>query len=334
MRRLRIACAFAATSLALACGNAGENRLLSVATSGVVKGLIFFDMDGNLVPGAGDDSVRNIHVKLVDKNSGDSVAAAVSLISGSYRMGGVPVGTYRIVVDTTPLADTARVVKLDSTEVTVRPNDSSQVLIAVSYPHISIARARSAAVPLGRKVFIEGITLNALNTFTDTTVYVQDTSAAIRAARIRSTSVQAADSVRMRGTINVRAGQRTIEDVTVFLVNPLFQLPLAQTVTSAQAASAAGGTRDAQQLRVHYVTVTDTLPVPGGFRLMVNDSTLTGALEVLLDVTAFNLPTCPGASCIYNPGKRFDIIGLATPTSTAGIWRLKPRSVADAVALP
>ena len=333
-RRLRLACALAATTAALACSNAGETRLLSVSTSGIVKGLIFFDMDGDLIPSAGDDSVRNLHVTLVDKHSGDSVAAAVSAITGIYRMSGVPIGTYRIVVDTTPLSDTARVVKIDSTEVTVRPNDSSQVFIAVSYPHMSIARARSAAVPLGHKVFIEGVTLNSLNTFNDTTVYVQDTSAAIRAARVHATSVAAADSVRMRGTIRVRAGQRTIEDVTVITLNPLFQLPLAQTVTSAQAANAVAGTRDARQLLVHYATVTDTLPVQGGFRLTVNDSTLTGALEVLLDASAFNLPNCPGATCIYNPGKRFDFIGLATPTSTAGIWRLKPRSAADAVVLP
>jgi len=330
MRRVRLTVALLATTAALACGNAGENRLLSVSSTGVVKGLIFFDLDGNLVPSPGDDSVRNLHVKLVEKNSGDSVAAAISLITGAYRMGNVPVGVYLLVVDTTPLSDTALVVKQDSTEITVKPGDSTQVFIAVSYPHMSIAQARSAAVPLGHKVFVEGIALNSLFSFSDTTVYLQDTSAAIRAARVRTVTVQAQDSVRMRGTINVRAGQRTIEDVTVFSLGPSL-LPTAPTVTSAQAASAAGGTLDARLLQVHNATVTDTLPVVGGFRLTVNDSTQTGALEVLLDFTVVN---CPSANCIYNPGKRFDFVGLATPTATAGIWRLKPRSAADAVALP
>lgn len=332
MRTARLFAA-AIAAFAIGCSNAGESRILSVQTTGVVKGLIYFDVDGNLVPSGGDDSVKNLHVKLVSKSTGDSVAAAVSLVTGVYRMAGVPVGTYRIVVDTTPLADTARVVKIDSTEVTVKPGDSSQVFIAISYPHVSIARARSAAVPLGRKVFIEGITANALNIFSDTTVYVQDTSAAIRAARVRTPSVQAQDSVRMRGTIGIRAGQRTIEDVTVFSIAPTL-LPLAPTVTSAQAANAVGGTRDARLLRVHYATVTDTLPVPGGFRLTVNDSLQTGALEVLLDASAVAIALCPGANCPYNPGKRFDFIGLLTPTNTPGIWRLKPRSAQDAVQLP
>jgi len=329
--------AAAAAAFALACSNAGESRVLSVSTTGIVKGLIYFDMDGNLAPTAGDDSVKNLHVKLVARGTGDSVTAAISLVTGGYRMIDVPVGTYRIVVDTTPLADTARVVKIDSTEITVRPGDSTQVLIAVSYPHLSIAMARSAAVPVGRKVFIEGITLNALNTFSDTTLYVQDTSAAIRAGNVRTLGVPAQDSVRMRGTIRLlpaRAGQRTIEDVTVFPIAPTL-LPPAQTVTSAQAASAVGGTRDARLLRVLRATITDTLPVQGGFRLTVNDSSLTGPLEVLLDASAFPIGSaCPGTNCIYNPGKKFDFIGLATPTPAAGLWRLKPRSASDAVAVP
>lgn len=340
MRRLHLAFALTAAAAALACSNAGESRLLSVSTTGIVKGLIFFDLDGNLVPSAGDDSVKNIHVKLVEKNSGDSVAAAISLVTGVYRMNSVPVGTYRIVVDTTPLADTARVVKIDSTEITVTPGDSSQVFVAVSYPHMSIARARSAAVPLGRKVFIQGITLNSLNTFGDTTVYVQDTSAAIRAARVRTPGVPASDSVRMRGTISTRAGQRTIEDVTVFSIASTLPPPV-QTVTSAQAASASvsatAGALDARQLRVHYVTITDTLTVTGAFRLTVNDSVQTGALEVLLDASAAPAfaaaPTCT-VGCSYVPGKRFDIIGMATPTSTPGVWRLKPRSAAETILLP
>lgn len=314
----------------LGCSNAGEDRLFSVTTTGVVKGLVYFDFDGNRAPTTGDDSVRNIRVRLVARNSLDSVASALSAVSGIYRMAGIPVGTYLVVVDTTPLSDTAVVAKLDSTEVTVKPGDSTFVSVAISYPHVSIRRARSAAIPLGRKVFVEGIALNFLGTFADTTVYVQDTSGAMRAARIRTPVVAAADSVRLRGTISVRAGQRTIEDVTVFSLGPTL-LPTAQTVISGLAASAVNGTRDAYQLRVLNATVTDSATVPGGFRLTVNDNAPgSGSLEVRLDASAF--PVLPPG--LYVPGNKFDIVGLATPSGTAGIWRLKPRSSAEMIKLP
>jgi hypothetical protein len=156
-------------------------------------------------------------------------------------------------------------------------------------------------------------------------MHVQDTSVAIRTTRVRATAAQQGDSVRVRGTTGARAGQRTLDDITTFVLRPSF-LPPATTVTSLQAASASSGLLDAQQLQVLLATVTDTATVGNDFRLTVNDG--SGALEVLLHGTAVP-PVPPG---LYVPGNRFDIVGLAIPkTSTPGVWQLVPRSPADLV---
>lgn len=335
MRRALLGAILAAATT-LACSNAGEDRLLAVSSTGIFKGLIYFDLDGDRVAtAAGDDSVRNMTVRLVTLGGDDTVASATSAISGLFRVAGVPVGTYRVVLDTTPLADTATIAQQDSLQVTILPGDSIGVIIGVSYPHVSIRAARTPALfPLGRKVFVEGVVLNAPFNFRDTIMHVQDTSAAIRATRVLATGAQAADSVRLRGTISIRNGQRTLDVVTVFIQAAVF-LPPSTQLTTAQAASADGGTRDAQQISVLNVTITDTVTVSPDCRLTVNDSAGTGVLQVILDPSpaAFGnvIPPCVGPGFPWTPGKRFDIVGLAVPSLTPGIWLLKPRSSTELV---
>src|SRR5205823_977314 len=117
-----------------------------------------------------------------------------------------------------------------------------------------------------------------------------------------------------------------LDVVTTFIVNPSF-LPSATTVTTAQASTAAGGTRDAQQLQILIATVTDTTRGADGWHLTVNDG--SGALDVLLDPVAFvGAPIPPNPASTYVPGNKFLIVGLAVPTGTPGIWRVKPRSQA------
>ncbi len=326
MRRALLLAACGAASVALACSNAGESRILSVGATGVVRGTVYFDRDGDRQIGAPDTSLGGIRVRLLAKNSNDTIASAVSAATGLYLIADVPVGTYLVRVDTTPLIDTAIVAKIDSAEITVLPADSASINVGISYPHVTIAAARLLAP--GRKVFVEGIVLNRPSGFSDTTMHVQDVTAAIRTTRVRSTLAVASDSVRLRGTTSRRDGLPTLDDITTFILLPSF-LPPATTVTTAQAVSAVGGTRDARQLQVLLATVTDTLTVPGiggvDIRLTVNDG--SGALEVLLDhvadPAAFHPPPPP---TLFIPGNKFDIVGIAVPTGTPGLWRLKPTS--------
>ena len=334
--RARRLLAATATLLVLGCANAGENRLLTIDATGVVRGFVYFDLNGNRIIEAGDDSLQNITVRLITQNGSDTVATATSDVHGFFSLNNVPAGRYRMVADTTPLLDTAVVVQQDSTITSVLPNDTIQLNIGISWPHVTIAQAR--ALPPGRRVFITGIALNSLNNFRDTTVHVQDNTAGIRMTRVLATPVVASDSVRARGTparrqVSPTALQPTLDNVTVFIITPRF-LPAATTLSTFEAASAASGTRDAQQVMVLNVTVTDTTRLPLGgadFLMTVNDS--TGALEVLVDQAAygsFNPPGQCGGPC-WIPGNKFNIVGIMVPSPTAGIWRLKPRNPTELV---
>ena len=332
--RARRLFAAAATLLVLGCANAGETRLLTIDATGVVRGFVYFDLNGNRLIDAQDDSVQNITVRLLTQGTRDTVASAVSDVHGFFRMGNVPVGRYLMVADTTPLLDTAVVIQQDSTVTTVAPADSIQLNIGISWPHVSVAQARALAP--GRRVFIAGIALNSLNNFRDTTVHVQDASAGIRMTRVLATPVTAGDSIRARGTtarrqVSPTVSQPTLDNVTVFIITPRF-LPTASTRSTALAATASGGTLDAQQVLVLDATISDTTRAGGDFVLTVNDG--SGALEVLLDLvntSNFGTPpgNCPGPCWV--PGNTFDIVGIMVPTATAGIWRLKPRNLTELV---
>jgi len=95
----------------------------------------------------------------------------------------------------------------------------------------------------------------------------------------------------------------------------------APKVKTAVAATASGGTLDAQLVVVDSAVISDTGSVLGGFRLTVSDG--SGNLSVILDQRAGFV--VPGA---FVPPNRFRIVGLLVPTGT-GTWTLKPRSAAD-----
>jgi hypothetical protein len=311
----------------LGCANAGEDRLLTVGATGVIRGFAVFDANGSRSFDAPDDSMPGVRVHLLALHTDDTIASDVAGSDGGFRMASVPAGRYRMVVDTAPFAaavlDTVVVALLDSAQVTVPPGDSAAVNVLLGYPHVTVREARTT-VPLGRKVWVEGVALNSPSQFRDTTLHVQDTAVAIRSTRVRPSPTAPGDSVRIRGVTNQRDGQRTLDDVTVVGIVPTL-LPTAATLTTALAASADNGTRDAQLVRVDSATVSvvDTVP-PGDVRLTVSDG--SGSLEVLLD--AFAVPSNPA---LYVPGNAFDVVGLLVPTGVAGVWRLKPRSSQDLV---
>ena len=198
----------------------------------------------------------------------------------------------------------------------LRPRSATD-LTEIPLPTISIAAAR--ALTPGRTAVVVGVALNTSGTFSDTTVYLADTSGAIRLTRLR-TAVTAGDSLRVRGTMATRNGEPTLDGGTTTPLGRGFY-PAAATLTTAMAASAAGGTRDAQLVVVPNATISDTATVLGNYHLTVSDG--SGNLVVVLDRLA--LFTVPG---VYVPNNTFDIIGLLAPTGT-GSWMLEPRSAAD-----
>lgn len=338
--RLRSVILGALAAAAAACSNAGEGRILSVTATGTVRGAVFVDNNGNgqFEPLGIDTPFANLRIRLVLEGTGDTAATASSSATGQFRMDSIPVGRYLVRLDTTILGDTMKVVRQDSSLVTIRPGDSVFVSILVAFPQVGVAQAR--LLPVGRKVFVVVVALSSVNTFRDTTLSVTDTSRAIRLERLRSFNIFTGDSVRLLAAADRRAGQPVLRNVTVFSLGSAF-LPPAAVITTGVAATAQGGARDAELVTVARVEITDTATVGSDFRLTVRDSigvdsagadSTSGVLEVILDPTAdsqFGQSFSPFFE--YVPGRRFTIVGLLVPTGATGVWQLKPRSRADLV---
>ncbi len=306
-----------------ACDNAGEGRVLAVEASGAAWAWVFFDQDGGQVFTQNDTPMSGVGVRLVAKGTRDTVARVVTGQQGRSEFPALPVGTYLVVVETTTFGDTISVVKLDSTEITVRSRDTVEVLALVSYPRVTVAEARE--LEQGRKVFVEGVALNNRQTFGDNTVHLRDTTRSIRGTRVRTTPFFfVGDSVRFLGVRAVSEGQPTLDDVQVFWLRTT-DLPVPDTVTTAEAALADGGLLDAALVRVIDATVGDTSTVAGDYLVTVDDG--SGPLVVVFDQDA---PVNRGP---WVPDVVGDFTGVLVPTGEGG-WRLKPRANADLLLKP
>jgi hypothetical protein len=314
-------------ALAIAgCDNGGVTRTLGISATGIVRGQVNFDENGSGTFDAQDVGFAGARIRLLVPGSVDTLFRATTATDGSFRIAGVGVGTYTVVVDSASAGDTARVVGAGPVAVAVLPGDSVEFVATISYPVHSIAEARTLA--LGQRLFVRGVALHGRTTFSDTTLHVVDATGAMRATRVRpsATAVTAGDSVVLRARIADRLGQRVLDDVTVFVGAPTV-IPTAPVVTTAVAASGGtAGSLDAALVHLLNAQVIDTATVAGNLQMTMNDG--TGAVIVILDRAAdvgFRVPLPAG---LYVPTKRFDLSGVLVPTGT-GAWRLKPRSSLD-----
>lgn len=312
-----------ATALVAACDHAGAARTAGLAATGGVEGQVVFDGNGSLTVDATDTPAAGVRVRLLTPVSRDTVMRTETTADGTFRLTGVPVGVYAVVIDSASVGDSARVIAVSSPTITVSPDTVVDVTGIIGYPRVAASQVRT--LPLGRWVFVTGVSLHAREVFSDTLVHVVDTSGAIRAVRVRPAVMAAGDSVRLRGRVAVRLGQRVLDDVTVFPLGPTL-IPTIATILTGQAATAAGGTRDAQLVRILDAAIIDTATVGGSLTVRVNDG--SGIVTVLLDRTADAAFRPPFQAATWSAPNRFDILGVLVPTGT-GTWQVRPRSALD-----
>lgn len=318
--RLGATAAVGLTALAVGCESGGADDIVAVTATGWVAGVVYFDANGTGVPDGTDPGVSNLEVRVVMSGTLDTVARPVTQSNGSFQTQAVPVGRYRVVIVPQILADTAEVVQLDDSVVTVKADSTAVVTVGIGYPTVSAVEAR--ALPAGAKVFLEGLALTDFDVFGDTTTHVADGSGAIRATRVRRTLQLIGDSVRLQGTMAVRDGQAVIDDPVVFVLAQSRPLPPPEAVATGTAATADGGRLDAALVRLSGVTIADTVTTAEGFELGTDDG--SGAATILLDEdVAFTLTGLV-------PAARIDAVGVLVPDGM-GAWRLKPRRNSDIV---
>lgn len=294
---------------------------MTITASGDVAGLVYFDRNGNGEPDADDSPFAGVEVALALTAHDLTVARATTAGDGIFWFSGVPVGEYRFEFQHPAIGDTIFLTALNPARVRVQPGDSIPIRASITYPFATIASFRNE-VPQGRKVFVDGVALNAWQSFSDSTVHIAGASGYLRATLVRPVDVIEDDSVRLLGTRRTVNGQPVIDDVRIYRIARGVGGWLAKHVGSGTAASADGGALDAALVRISGAEVADSADVVGRYRRFVVDDG-SGPLEVFIEnVPAFQIIR-PG------PGDRLDLTGLLAPAPDGASWRLRPRRPED-----
>src|SRR5690606_19336654 len=207
----------------------------------------------------------------------------------------------------------------DTADISVGANGRAEVRVAVSYPSLPIAEARTRAV--GEKVFVEGIVLNTLPTFGDSSMYIIDASAAIRVIRIPHSEATVGDSVRVLGIVGTRDGQPVLTDAGGVILSRS-NAPPPELLSTATARTASSGTLDASLARITGATIVGSeVTSTQDLLLTVDDG--SGPLEVLV-AQSTGIPTADLNACAI-----LDATGILAPDPSGSTWRLKPRSATD-----
>jgi len=192
--------------------------------------------------------------------------------------------------------------------------------LSISFPTVTVAQARAEAV--GRRVYVRGKALTGWNVFGDNTLHLADATGAIRAMQVQQPAqpIAVGDSIGVIGRVSVFEGQPVLIDATVERLGSS-ELPVPVALSTAQAAGANQGTRDAALVRVANALILSTSETLDGYvRVTVNDG--SGPLEVLLHAGINPGPFVPGAILVSGTG-------VLVPVENSARWQLKPRSNAD-----
>jgi hypothetical protein len=326
----RASCFVLVSSLVLgltACDETGSDRILTVDATGSLVGIVFLDRNGSGALDPTDGPLPGVALRVVAQGAREPVARVVSTAAGTMSVDGLPVGDYNLVLESPTVPDSVRLIRIsanpaasDTTKAHITAGDTTAVAVILGYPTETVAAAK--ALPSGRRVFVEGVTLNAWATFGDSTLHVADTTGVIRVTRVTAVAVSSGQRVRILGTTDVRAGQRTLTDAVAFPLGS-GQAPAPIPISTGVAATADNGRLDAALVRVTQTTIlgaeTNTV---GDVALTVTDG--SGLLQVLLDRDTGISPVP------YIPGAMLAATGLLVRNEArAGEWQLKPRSVAD-----
>ncbi len=306
------------------CSNAGAALDFTLDATGSIGVLVYLDRDGSRTPTPFDTTFARAKVSLRGPSGNAVIRSVLTDNEGLARFDRMPLGQYRVFVDSTNLGDSVFVARIDSVAVRITATDTADgAIVRLARPEFSVRAAR--ALPAGRPVFVRGVLLSNLQSFRDTTVHLADSSGFLRLTRASllgsGTGTNYGDSVAIIGVVSVRDGQPTLD---LARIARLVQRPppVALPLPTATAATADLGRLDAALVQVTGAVISDTVSAAPDFRLTVSDG--TGALNVVLDAT-LNIPRT-----VFRPGRSINVRGVLVPTG-AGSWTLKPRDAGDLV---
>ncbi len=321
MFRLRLATATVVLLAGLGCSNAGEDLGFGLPSGGAMSAQVYYDRDFSGGASAGDTAFAGLPVFLLVAGTHDTVATDTTDANGVVNYSNLSPAQYSIAVDSAKVLGDSMVTTLTPSRVTISSRGQPQFISArAGYPVLTITQVRAGLA--GRKVVVAATVLAGRQSFSDTTAHLRDAGSALRLTSVAVTvggTVVPGDLIRTLGLIASRNGQPVLDSARIVLVFPSGP-PSADTLTSAEAATAVGGARDADLVRVVQAAVTDTLTVGADFRATVDDG--SGPLDLLIDA-ALQLGSAP-----LVPGDSVNASGVLVPQG-GGVWQLKPRGGQD-----
>jgi len=307
------------------CTDSTDVELTTIEASGALVGLVYLDQDGDGSFNAADSPRPGVEVALTT-GGGVEVDAAETDSAGVFSLEGVPAGVYELTIPVGELGDSLLLAGGAGQSVTIDFGETVQVELGVSFPVVEIEDFDTLAA--GRKVFTSGIALNSRLSFGDGRVHLRGESSALRAVQVERAPVSTGDSIRLLGRTELDAGRLVLSDVDATVLISQAEIPVPVELSTGAAATAAGGLRDAELVRIRNGTISDTMTTLGGdFRFVVNDG--TGSLTIVLQ-SFLQINTAP-----IIPDSVFRIAqatGLLVPGIDPGggtSWGLLPRSGSD-----
>lgn len=302
-------------------------REISIDAIATVRGFAFLDFNGSGKLDQGDRGAGGLRVRLLPVSGGEPVATAETDSTGQFLVDEIPVGTFRMRLDSATVGDTVEVVGFDDEAFTVDAGDTMSVSFYVTYPTLTVPEVRAASPD--RKVFTHGIALNPRVSFGDAAVHLQVDSVYLRAIDVPRVPILPGDSLRLLGVTGTRAGQPVLREVIAFRLRQEAVFPRPVDVTTGEAADARSGKLDAALVRIEEAEILDTTTVENDFVATVDDG--SGEVELVLrDFLSFNTAALRPDSVLIRRAS-----GLLVPRrSVEGSvrWRLIPRFLSDVVA--
>lgn len=301
--------------------------------TGSLEGLLFFDASEDAIfdPSDGDFVLASVDVEVRNRGTEDMLATGTSGADGRFTIGGLPLGTHDLFVDTLDVP-AGVIICQNPLRVSIFQDEPSYENIN-GRPGclITIATAKDLGSN-GDFVIIQGIVTSFPGQIESSITYIQDASAGTKifANSLEGQGVLVGDRIEVGGTTGAFSGDFELENAVLRRIDPQINpnpTPLLVT-TAAIAASGASFTDPLQGafIRVEKAQLTVAFGAGGaniqnGF---IDDG--TGAVLVRVDDGVADRNQL---NTIFTVGKCYDINGFGANFNQAG--QIFPRSLADFV---
>jgi|CXWL01.1.fsa_nt_gi hypothetical protein len=309
------------------CGNAGESLTFPALPDGGIAVALYLDRDGSGAFSANDTTFAGIRVALLAAGGVDTIQTALSSANGSVIFQPIPVGRYRVVVDRAALGDSIRVVVGDTGTITILARGDSNTasrVVRLGYEEVSVTGVK--ALPAGRRVIVRGIVVSPMQAFSDSSMFLQDATGALRITSARHwpgrNGNNIGDSVAVLGTTGASLGRPALLAGRVSSLG-VGSAPAPQLVTVAEARTANGGALDAVLVQITNAKVVDTAKVALDLRV-----TFSEAADDADRATALFDQLLQAPATIFTAGRTITVRGVLVPRGD-GTWSVKPRNATD-----